>query len=397
VAHLPQRRADERGTRFRIYVQQKRLRGFGRPEIVHVRAAPGSIGPGPADAVVHVVDADDDKPPYRTTPGTAPPYLGPRHPAAAPGPGGHFDHLQPGTRAFSSAMAYAAVRRVLEIWEGYFGHPVPWYLPAPHTRLEVIPRLDVDNSFTGDGFLEFGRASRANLYCENFDAVAHEVGHLVSWGVIGNPIKGRALWSRAHDEAAADLVAIVASLSFDSVVNRLLAGTRGNLFSPNELSRVGELGRTRQIRTAFNYLKLSDVRPAPGTPLADAKYPLAEPFTAGAFDILVELYEQGLVARGAIPRDLADRSWKARGRAQRAIQREFARHFARKRARFRAALVEARDYFGRLLARTWDRTALRGLTYPKVVRNMLAADMELGGGRARDIIRGSFQWREILP
>ena len=49
------------------------------------------------------------------------------------------------------------------------------------------------------------------------------------------------------------------------------------------------------------------------------------------------------------------------------------------------------------LARTWDRTALRGLTYPKVVRNMLAADMELGGGRARDIIRGSFQWREILP
>jgi len=260
-----------------------------------------------------------------------------------------------------------------------------------------VPRLaHQDNAWSGRGFLELGAEGRDKWYAENFDVVAHEVGHLILRQVVGEPPPARkTLAYRGHDEAAADLVAIVASLHFAPTVEHLLAHTRGNLFSPNELSRLGELGRAREVRRAFNYLTMADVRRHRDPDPAVYKYRFSRPFTGGAFDVLVEIYEHGLVQRGAIPEALAAASWKARGRALRALQREFDRHYRRRRAAFAEALLDARDYFGRLLARTWDKTALPGLSYGRVVRNMLAADTELSGGRYREIVRGCFAWRGI--
>jgi hypothetical protein len=392
--------SDSKGTRFLVYPQPKRLRGFDRPEVIHLRAAPGSIQAGPQDHLAYVVDAVD-KVAYAELKGQRggkPPYTGPRYPPAEPSASNHFDHLRAGTRAFRSATAFATVRLVLEIWEGYFGRQLRWYFRRMHPRLEIIPLLDADNAYSGPGYLELGGASRSSPYCENFDVVAHEVGHLIVRGVIGNPAPNRkTLAFRGHDEAAADLVAIVASLSFESVLDHLLEHTRGNLFSSNEISRLGELGKTTQIRKAFNYLKMSTVKRDRDPDPAVYKYRLSRPFTGGAFDVLVEIYEQGLVDRKAIPSELADRSYMVRGREREAVQKEFARHFGSKRKRFKDALVQARDYFGRLLARTWDKTSLRSLSYPRVAANMIAADVELSGGRYGDVIRECFEWREILP
>src|SRR2546427_697577 len=332
---------------------------------------------------------------------------------------GHFDHLAVGTRAFWACHVFATVRCVREIWEHCFGRRLPWFFKDPDApRLEIIPRAESANAWSSEGFLEFGylldRRRRPAWLCENFDVVAHETGHLILKSVIGNPTNAKkTLDYRAHEEAAADLVAVVACLHFDEVVRRLLRNTKGRLFSRNLLSRLGEEGRRSQIRTAFNAATMW----SPSVVRADAAYDkhgFSKPFSGGAFDLFVEIYERHLVRRGAIPAALARRSRSAvatalAGLAREAVHRRFRRlrrafaeHFVGAEETFRQALGEARDDFARLLARTWDRTSVRdfpgrGPAYAGVVTNMLAADRAVTGGRYGEIIRKAFRQRGIVP
>ena len=386
-----QTRFKERGTRFLIYPQPKTLRGFASPVPVYVDMPPRTIKAGPEDDALYVVDAVD-KLAYKES-RSKPPYTGARYAAAEPDADGHFDHIKPTDRRFLSATVYATVRCVHEIWEGYFGRHLPWYVSDGGRRFEIVPFAETDTAYSGDGYLEFGYPTVRNPYCQNFDVVAHEVGHSIGWAVIGRP-EHRSMAYRANDEACADLMAIVASLHFESMVDRLLRETRGNLFSVNVLSRLGKLGKTRQARKAFNRVTMSTVRRDPDP--ARQKYNLSLPFTGGGFDILVEIYEQGLLAREAIPVALATWSGSAGRRELRAIQREFSRHYARKRARFRSALLDARDHFGRLIARAIDKTGMTERSHARLAANMLHADGELSGGRYAALIRESFERRGIL-
>ena len=102
--------------------------------------------------------------------------------------------------------------------------------------------------------------------------LAHELGHSIIFaevGRAGEPADDAIDYGGMH-ESAGDLVAIVASLHFDSVVDHLLEQTRGNLFTVNELDRVGELSESREIRMAFNSLRMSDVGDEAARPLAAA-------------------------------------------------------------------------------------------------------------------------------
>lgn len=405
------------GTRFRIYLQPKDVEGFARPVVVRVDARPGTIRPGPSDARMYVVDALG-KPPYADEatgePRWRPPYARglPRRTPARPGRGGHFDRLRPGTRAFSAAHVFATVRCVLQIWEHYLGRRIRWFFAdGDYRRLEIIPRAETDNSWSSEGYLEFGRyrGDRARRFCENFDVIAHETGHLILKSVIGNPTNAKkTLEYRAHEESAADLVAVVSSLHFDGVVERLLRDTRGRLFSRNVLSRIGEEGRRSQIRKAFNV----DTMWSPSVVRAERKYDkhgVSRPFTGGAFDVFVGIYERHLVRLHAVPPALARRSETAvaaalaglpRAEIHQAIlglRRDFDAHFARNRATFGKALLAARDDFARLLAATWRRTSVRRFSYAGVVSHMLAADRALSRGRHGPIIRRAFRRRGIVP
>jgi hypothetical protein len=394
------RRFKERGTRFLIHPQARDLRGFAKPEVVYVDAPPGSIGPGPADQLMYVVDAVR-KDPYLVRHGRprgSPPYQGPRRDPVAPGRAGHFDHTQPGTREFSATMVFASVRCALEVWESYFGRQIPWQFRRDYSRLEVIPRVEDTTAWSGYGFLEFGR--RGGLLCENFDVVAHELGHSLIRSVIGRP-PHRTIAFRAFDEASADLIAITASLHFESVVAHLMAHTKGNLFSSNILSRIGELNRRQHVRNALNAWTMQDAYEE-FVDENSRQYQLSLPFTGGAFEVLVEIYEQGLLQRGVVTEALVATSRAARRRDLARTQREFGRAFGPHRQAFITALFDARDYFGRLLARTWEKTSLgdlRGhtrLAYERVVGHMLAADAELSGGRYQAIVRAIFERRGIL-
>jgi hypothetical protein len=256
-----------------------------------------------------------------------------------------------------------------------------------------------NTAWSGYGFVEFGRLG--GLLCENFDVVAHEIGHCLVRSVIGRPDR-KTLAFRAFDEASADLMAIVAALHFEEVVEHLMLNTRGNLFSANILARVGELNRRQQVRNALNGWTMS----AAEDEFVDddrRKYQLSLPFTGGAFEVLVEIYEQGLLQRGVIAEGLVRTSRAARRRDLARTQREFGRVFRRRRVEFTTTLLDARDTLGRLLARTWEKTTLADLrgsprhAYRRVVGHMLAADAEMSGGRYAALIRAAFAGRGIAP
>ncbi len=82
---------------------------------------------------MYVVDALDKSPYGRFT---GPPYEGESRPPVQPGADGHFDKIDVDSREFSCATMYATVRRVLDIWEDYFGKTIQWHFRLHFDRLK---------------------------------------------------------------------------------------------------------------------------------------------------------------------------------------------------------------------------------------------------------------------
>jgi hypothetical protein len=393
------------GTRFLLFPQPRFLRRadgtplFPTPETVAVSVTPADIQPGPADERMFVVDAIG-KLPYNQL--TGPPWRGPQHPPVQPGEDGHFTHLDPDSREFSAATMYATVRRVLDIWQDYFGHRIDWSFESDFARLELIPLVEWDNAQSGFGFLEFGfgRTVKGTIdhtrpFCENFDVLAHELGHNIIFSEVGVPSSplDRGVDYGGFQESCGDLTAIVALLHFHSFVDQLLAETRGNLLTVNGLDRVGELSDSRQIRVALNSKRMSDVGQEP--------HDRSLPLTGAVFDTMVEIFQKALVARGLITQDLRDASnnvpTETVGLDPDEIQRQFTASYTGHEEDFKTSLLEARDRTGRLLALTWGQLSPDFLTYHDVLRGLIRADRELTDGDDQQIIRDSFAWREIAP
>jgi hypothetical protein len=386
------------GTRFLVFPQLRDLRDFDVPVTVWLDASRGPIRPGPEDDEICVVDAVGKRPYFSDgVQHSLPPYKGPTSGRrATPDGRGHFDHIQPVSATdheFSCAAVYAAIRCTLMVWEHYLGRRVRWYFRQQFPRLEVIPRIRSGTAYSRPGYLECGVHERRPL-CDNVEIVAHEVGHIVVRDVIGHPAHPRGVELRAREEAFADLAAMVVLLHFEPVVTHLLRRTRGNLFSVNVLSRVGELSRKQTVRRAFNGSALSTLEWAADP---DAfKYVLAAPLTGAVFDVLVDMYEAALVRRRAIPARLAADSINFLGRRLKDVQAEFAEHYRAKTALFEDSLLEARDAFATLLARTWERTSVHDL-YPELARTMIEVGGELGGRSLATIVRESLAFRDIEP
>jgi hypothetical protein len=397
------RRLAQSGTRFLLFPQPRFLKKrdggplFPEPETVTVSVPLGEVRAGPADDRVFVVDAIGKT---RYGQFSRPPYRGPAHPPVEPGEDGHFTHLVPGTRAFSAATMYATVRRVLDLWEDYFGHRIDWHFESDFARLELIPLIEWDNAQSGYGFLEFGFGRRPNgaidhdlPYCENFDVLAHELGHSIIFTEVGTPSSpaDRGIDYGGLHESGGDLTAIIALLHFDSFVDHLLDETRGNLLTINGLDRVGELSDSREIRVALNSRRMSDVGEEP--------HDRSLPLTGALFDTMVEVFQQELVRVGLIDQQLREDSNNLPGSSVDLadIARRFSAAYEGHAEEFKAALLLARDYLGTLLAVTWGDLSPDFLTYHDVLRGLVRADRRITGGANQPIIRDCFAWREIAP
>jgi hypothetical protein len=380
------------GTRVRLFPQAPFLAGFGEPEVVWLSPPAGSVAAGPADDRIYVIDAVSKTLPYEYP--YLPPYRGESHPPVEPGPEGHFDHYPVECREFVAVHVYGSIRRVLDIFESYLGRAIPWQFRESYERLEIIPMIDWENAQSGYGYMEFGHrkddAGQYQSYGLNFDVIAHELGHGLLFSLMGLPIEG--YWSQefgAFHESNADVVALLSTMHFDSVLDRLLHSTRGNIYTLNELSRIGELSETRQIRIASNSRKMSEV--------SDEIHDLSRPMTGALFDFMAYLYIENLADQGLIHRDLRDAvlDLDRRPEALETIHRLFESAYANRHFQFKAALMQARDAVGNRLTAAWEKLLPTDLTFSSVVTHLIDADFAISGARHQEQLREVFRWREI--
>lgn len=402
MPHLQDVAARGRGTRFRLYPQLPVLEAYREPETVWVSRRPGTIAHGPQDDRMYVIEAMGKRPyeyPY------LPPYVGPVGPPAVPSAQGHFDHLDPTHPAFRAAHMYGTVRRVLDIWEAYLDRRIEWHFRGMFDRLELVPYVEWENAHAGFGFIETGygvdERRERHLHCLNLDVLAHELGHILVYSEVGAPARGgeTAEYFGFH-ESTGDLVALVSALHFHKVLDHVLRRSAGNLYNLTELSRIGELSETKQIRIADNPLRMSDVADVsmPVELLCQpARHQLAQPLTGAVFDVLVDVYQQNLVEGGLISADLDRLSGRVTGVPvdDPRIDARFAAAYRGRHEAFKAELVAARDYVGTVLACTWRRLPPNHLTYTDVGNALLSVDRDLTGGKYRETILGSLAWREI--
>ncbi len=392
------------GTRFRLFPQPYFLEAYGEPETVWVSPPAGTVTAGPADDRMYVIDPIGKARPYGTQPGPRgttypyfPPWDGPMGPPAMPDREGHFDHLEPGTREFEAAHLYGATRWVLDIWEDYLGAQIPWHFQADFDRLEMVLLPQWDNAQVGYGFLEVGaevsEAGGVFPFSLSFDTIAHEIGHGIIYGVVGEPNLATEQGEYfGFQESAADLVALVAVLHFDRVVENLLTNSSGNLYTFNELNRFAELSQNTQIRTASNGMKMSDF--AAGW---NSEHRLSRPLTGAMFDIFIDVFLENLLDRGLISpefEELSDQIEKHPDYVD-MMQALFDEAYEGNHEGFKLALLDARDYFGSVLAESWRQLSPHYLNYEDFGRTLLEADRRLTGGRYRQIIVTNFRWREI--
>jgi hypothetical protein len=393
------------GVRFRLFPQSPVLPAFAEPETVVIRRPPGGIGPGPSDERMYVADALDKSEPYAFP--YLPPFAGPVHPPARPGPDGHFDHFEVGTREFNAAHMYGTIRLVLDIWEDYFDGPIDWHFADHFSRLELIPNLDWNNAQSGYGFIETGFGFDEDYgdhpFALNFDILSHELGHSILFAVVGAPPVERVTATyRAFQEAGSDIVTLLSTLHFRSVIDQVLAETSGNIYFPNELNRFAETSPTHQIRDASNSLRMSDV-PDVNTPQDQLSEPdiheIGEPLTGAVFDVLTELFQTILVQRGLISPELnalSRRVEEGEPVDEEFIQDSFDAAIEGRFEAFARALTDARDIVGTLTAGAFAQLA-PDLTFAQVYQAYLHADQEITGGDLQDLITESFAWREIAP
>ncbi len=160
----------------------------------------------------------------------------------------------------------------------------------------------------------------------------------------------------------------------------------------NELDRFAELSPHDQIRIASNDVKLSEFSAG-----WDDEHALSQPLTGAFFDIVVDIFQELLVERGLIPRDVAEETRRVRSEPEHAevVQPYFDAAFAGQSDGFRAALMDARDYVGVALAETWKRLTADDFAYLNVATMFTAVDQMMSGGHHRRAIVESFDWREI--
>lgn len=397
------------GTRFRLFPVY--AEGMA-PETVEIPLPPGSIGPGPSDDALYVADAADKPGPY-DPPGYAPPYRGRLLPPALPSRDGHFDHIEIGTPQFLAAHLYGSLRHTLDVWQHYLGRRVVWWHADAYPRMELIPLLDWNNAQSGPGLMETGLwrgpDGLTQPFALNFDVVAHETGHQILFSQMGVPSpEAVGVPFLAFHESFSDLTALVAVMHFPSVVARLLEQTQGNLYVLNLVNRIAETSAHTQIRLASNsttMAEVADIGLAPDGSWIDPtgqhrnQHWIAAPLTGAIFDILVEVYQDTLVAEGLIAPDDDARGW-TRAEVEAAFADLHARHagaLARFRHGFAGALRHARDTVGRAMAHAIHTLRPEGLTFDEVAARVIEGMLRQGNGHLLEAMLDHFLWRGIDP
>lgn len=270
---------------------------------------------------------------------------------------------------YATARRALDVWKVYLSWDDRFeqavAKPFPWHFRDYFRLLEIVPAIDEAKpgalgpqglASSGFGFVQLGCGKKDNdnhhatplanapessavpaagapevrteswsiPYWINPDVLVHELGHQILYATLGfgpgvaPTISGpvwRDLWGgpdgdyfRAFHEAFSDIVAVVVSMHHRPFLKGILADTKGDLFSENAATKVGEISGRKTIRNTLNNVRLAE---AERTAAADANappenryYTLSQVVSGALFDVLAGFSVYYLAEYQHLPRDL---------------------------------------------------------------------------------------------
>lgn len=230
----------------------------------------------------------------------------------------------PGTHEFDQVNSFYYVTFTLRMYERYARRSLPWSFPIP--RIAIDPHIgDGANAFYNEqdrliGFQSFQVDGETFNSAQSADIVSHETAHAVLDGLRDLYNESFGLGPTAFHESFGDMTAVLVALHDDSLLEKLLRWTQGNLRLDNFISAVAEhltdgLKRARPehvdahtiyLRNALNSLKnapfdeLPYIPANPVTELGRESHNYSRLFTGAFYDIFVGIYEQ--LAAGMEPR-----------------------------------------------------------------------------------------------
>jgi hypothetical protein len=253
------------------------------------------------------------------------------------------------------------------------------------SNLNISSRAGVDiNAYYDRGSLRFfyfnDPVRKKTVYaCDSTPVVAHEFGHAFLdilrpdfWNTTSQEV-----W--AFHEAFGDMVALINSLQYDSVIKSALEETGGNLMLSNVLTRVGaEMGAglynvsknktginpraIRDISVNFDYVAPETISSSgPDNVLTSESHSFSRVFSGAFYEVVVKIADYHIKAN-VPPVD---------------------------------AMKISRDVASRYLLKAVTTVPVATRLFDAMARQMLQADLA-EGGKYKDVLRGIFTRRNIL-
>lgn len=297
---------------------------------------------------------------------------------------GALDAFKPGTVEFAALHLTVILTYAYDIWARYFGADYDW---VRGKVLPIFPRAGRElNAYYDRRALKFFYAtdllSKRTLYtCESSDVAAHECGHAILdahhpdyWNSL-HPETG------AFHEAFGDITALLTTLQFPSVRERMLKETNGDLRVSSNVTRLAEqLGNAlyveygrdvanatflRDLVNTFRYKETWTLpASAPAARLSSESHSFSRIFSGAVYQILVGIYEAKRKADAQLKPD--------------------------------DALVQARDDVGKMLATALVLAPPGDAVLRVIATSMFKAEQQLFGGQYFEILKKVFSHRRIL-
>lgn len=298
--------------------------------------------------------------------------------------GGDLDTAQPGTVEFQASHLLVILSHAYDAWANYFGADFDW-VPGPVLPVEPRAGRDLNASYDRRAlkffFTEDLKTKKLLYTSESSDVVAHECGHAIL------DAHHPDYWSSIHPETSAfheafgDITALLTTLQFPSVRERLLKETNQDLRKSSNVTRLAEqLGKAlylekgkqaasatflRDLVNTFRYQETWKLpAAAPSSRLSSESHNFSRIFSGAVYQIFVRIYET-----------------KRKGKPKLSAE---------------DAICLARDDVGKLMATALVMAPPGDAVFRVMALSMFKAEQQLFHGAYFDILRHVFSNRRIL-
>ncbi len=276
---------------------------------------------------------------------------------------------------FHQINTFAVINHALDLVEEEIGHNVVWkdgaaLVVRPHAFEGMNAYYDPMNPSLNFGYFNTPFRRTPVWTCLSYDIVTHELGHAILDTFRPLYIYSFDLDTPALHESFADLMAMFAALSNQSIVKHLYRETQGDMRAPSLVNRIAEEFGQGIFGAGVPYLR-SALEGVTYTKAPKEAHARSTVWTAAIYDILERLVKE--------------KHPNGFGKGSKGL------------GEFSEALVQATGWIKGMLLRSLHYTPPNALTMPMLARLMIEADERVypKDRRFRDIAKDVFVAREI--